>query len=392
MKALTDCAFFSYGFRPFFFAGAIWASVSILLWTAALNGFISLPTSYGPVYWHAHELIFGYASAVMTGFILTAIPSWTGRDPIRGRKLAFLFAMWLCGRVAIWFSTSIGAVAAATIDSIFLLSVAALVFREIISSDNRRNLKVAFIFLLFAVANMGFHIELIVRGFPIYSIRFAISLLVVLIMIIGGRIIPNFTHNWLVKHNRNIVPAPFGKFDIFAIVFSIFVLLCWNVFPSSVFTGLLLITAAAVHCIRLSRWSGIHTVNEPLVVILHIGYFFIPLGFATVGFSVLWPALVPAGTALHAWMTGAVGVMTLGVMTRAARGHTGRALTASRATVIVYLLVVIATFVRLATMFVPSFATVLLDLAALAWFGAFTIFAISYAPMFLLPSRDASLP
>ena len=354
-----------------------------------LSGHISPATPYGPFFWHAHELVVGYVSAIMAGFILTAIPNWTGRTPVRGIALIILFTVWVGGRIAIWFADTIGLTAAAIVDSLFLFALTAVSFREIIAGKNRRNLIITVIFALFAATNVWFHVEVIVYGYPVFSLRAGLAIVVTLIALIGGRIVPNFTRNWLAKQNYKKLPTAFNRFDALATVISAFSLALWVAAPTGLMTGLFLFASAILQGTRLARWSGFQTVSEPLLFILHVGFCFVPLGFAAVGGSIIWPQIVPEGVALHVWSTGAVGVMTLAVMTRASRGHTGRTLSAPYATQLIYLLAVLAVLSRLTTILLPELTLTLLEVAALAWVGAFATFAISYAPMLARPPKDA---
>lgn len=354
-----------------------------------LSGYISLATPYGHFSWHAHELVVGYVSAIMAGFILTAIPNWTGRTPVRGIALIVLFTVWVGGRIAIWFADTIGLTAAAIVDSLFLFALTAVSFREIIAGKNRRNLIITVIFALFAATNVCFHVEVIVYGYPVFSLRAGLAIVVTLIALIGGRIVPNFTHNWLVKQNYKKLPTAFNRFDALATVISAFSLALWVAAPTGLMTVLFLFASAIFQGTRLVRWSGFQTVSEPLLFILHVGFCFVPLGFAAVGSSIIWPHFVPQGVALHVWSTGAVGVMTLAVMTRATRGHTGRPLSAPYVTQLIYLLAVLAALSRLTTILFPELTLTLLEIAALAWVGAFATFAISYAPMLVRPPKVA---
>lgn len=388
MRIATRVAFFfGYGFRPFFFFAAIWAVIGMLLWIAFLTGQISFSTPYTAIGWHVHELIFGYVAAVVTGFLLTAIPNWTNRAPVQGNALAALVLIWLSGRVAVGFADVIGLVTAAVIDCLFLLGVVIVAVREISAAQNRRNYKILVILSLFAAANVWFHIEAVNGDFPFDSVRAAIAVIVMLIMLIGGRIIPNFTHNWLVKQDSQALPAPFNAVDGVALVWAAFSLVVWIVLPGHVLTGVLLIGAGFFHIGRLARWSGLQTLQEPLVFILHIGYLFIPLGFFAVGCSVLWPQTVPTGSALHVWSAGAIGVMTLAVMTRAIRGHSGRALSAPLSTQAIYMLVIVSVLARLATIVAPGSALTLMQVASYAWIAAYAFFVILYCPMLLVPDR-----
>lgn len=387
MKAKIRFALFSYGFRTFFFVGAVWATTSMLLWTAILSGHIPFSSPYGLFAWHAHEFLFGYVGTIVTGFLLTAIPNWTGRTPVQGLSLCVLSAIWLAGRVAIWFAGSFGPITAAVIDSCFLIAVTGTVLVELIAGKNYRNLKIAAILALLAACNIYFHFEVIVQGHASHSLKLALVLIVILIMLIGGRIIPSFTHNWLANRNSQNLPTSFNNFDSLFVSTSVLALVLWIVLPNSYFTGALLLLAALLQVFRLARWSGVQTLGEPLLFILHVGYFFIPLGFFAVGSSVLWPHFVPTGSAIHLWTTGAIGIMTLAMMTRVSRGHTGRRLTAPLATQIIFALILLSALIRPAPIFLPEYATVLLEIASYSWICAFAVFLIFYSHSLIIGKK-----
>jgi uncharacterized protein involved in response to NO len=372
-------ALFSYGFRPFFLAGAAWAAFGILLWLPQYMGEITLTTTMQPLDWHIHEMFYGYVAAVVTGFLLTAIPNWTGRLPICGPSLALLAALWLLGRIAILTSASIGTIAAAVIDVSFLVVIAIVALREIVAGKNWRNLRVLVILGVLIAGNVLFHVEVIRHGVADYGARTALAAVLCFIMLIGGRVVPSFTHNWLVRNNPGRLPIPFSRFDALALAGAIVALAAWVAQPDHVATGVLFVAAGVLHALRLGRWAGDRTVAERLVVVLHVAYAFVPLGFLLAGGAILWPAVVPGSAAIHAWTTGAVGMMTLAVMTRASLGHTGHPLTASAATQAIYLLVFVAALVRIAAAFVGSIA--LLHLATFVWIAAFGGFVLAYGPL-----------
>jgi len=371
-------ALFSYGFRPFFLGGAAWAALGILLWLPQYHGELQLPTALAPLDWHIHEMLYGYLAAVIAGFLLTAIPNWTGRLPINGAGLAALASLWVAGRVAILFSAKIGATAAALVDVGFLVIFAAVALREIIAGRNWRNLRVLVVLAILIVGNAVFHAEAIVHGAADYGVRIGIGAAIVLIMLVGGRIVPSFTHNWIARANPGRLPRPFSRFDAASLAVAAFALSVWVVAPRHVLAGVFLLAAGLMHVVRLARWAGDRTVADPLVLVLHVGYSFVPAGFLLVGAAILWPAIVPPSAGIHAWTAGAVGIMTLAVMTRASLGHTGQALQAGPATQAIYLCVVVAVLARIAAAFVPHIA--LLHIAALAWVAAFLGFVLVYGP------------
>lgn len=371
-------AIFSYGFRPFFFGGALWSALAILLWVPQYVGFIAVPSAIAPLDWHIHEMLFGFVPAIVAGFLLTAIPNWTGRLPVCGAPLAGLAALWLAGRVAMLSTAGIGLAAAAVIDVAFLLALAAVALREIIAGKNWRNLRVLAIVAVLIAGNIAFHIETIRAGSADYGTRLGIGSIILLIALIGGRIIPSFTHNWLVRENPGRLPRPFGRFDAVTIVVSAVALAGWVGAPEAWPAGVLLVLAGVLHAIRLSRWAGDRTFRNPLVLVLHVAYTFIPLGFLMTGLSIAWPLTIPGSAGIHAWTAGAVGMMTLAVMTRASLGHTGQPLVASPMTQAIYLFAGLAAAARIAAAFTDDMA--IMHISALAWLLAFGGFAAVYGP------------
>jgi uncharacterized protein involved in response to NO len=334
----------------------------------------------GALEWHVHEMLFGFAAATVAGFLLTAIPNWTGRLPVNGVSLAALLAVWLAGRCAILFSAWIGGAAAAAIDSSFLFILALVAAREIMVGKNWRNLRVLILLTLLIASNVTFHVEVLTKGAADYGIRLAIATVILLIALIGGRIVPSFTGNWLARENPGRPPAPFGRYDKVTVLASAFALLAWIVSPAHPLTGTVLLGAGILQCVRLARWAGDRTTRERLVLVLHFAYLFLPLGFLLVGASVFLPGM-PASAGIHAWTAGAIGLMTLAVMTRASLGHTGHPLHAGTATEAVYASVFGSAISRILAALIGSQA--LLDTSALLWIAGFGLFVLSYAPMLL---------
>ncbi len=369
------------GFRPFFLLGAIQAALAILVWLPAYYGELTLSSAFTPRDWHVHEMLYGYLPAIVTGFLFTAIPNWTGRLPIRGLPLLTLVTVWLAGRIAVTLSAFAPWWAALLIDASFLLLVVLAAAREIVAGRNWRNLPVVAVVGVLCAGNIAFHLEVHLRGSADDAIRVGVAVIVLLLALIGGRITPSFTRNWLVKHNPGRLPAPFGRFDMAVVVISALSLLSWIVVPDSAATGLALAAAGMLHAVRLARWAGDRTLRERLLVILHVGYAFVPLGFLINAAASFGWVLPSAG--LHAWMVGAAGIMTLAVMTRATLGHTGQALTASAATQVIYLGIIVAAVTRVCAVLVPAHAGALLHVAAFAWIIAFSGFALAFGPLLL---------
>lgn len=385
----TGISFLSFGFRPFFLGAALWAVLSMILWIGALAGLWQLAPGYGALVWHAHEMLFGYTSAVVAGFLLTAVPSWTGRLPIAGWRLALLFSLWCLARIAFLATGATGPLPPIVMDSLFLPCLLLVTAREIVAGRNWRNLPPLILVGLLGAANIGFHAE-VLAGAPDVSMRVAVAALIGLIMLIGGRITPSFTHTWLLRMGSPHLPASFGPLDKVTLIASGVALVLWIVTPTIPATGLLFLAAAAAQAARLWRWSGIHAWGEPLVLILHLGYAFVPLGFLLGAISILVPGTLAGTAALHAWTVGAIGLMTLGVMTRATRGHTGRDLTASAWTMSIYGAMTGAALLRMAAGIFPQGYLVMLEAAGTAWVAAFAMFLFEYAPMLLGPRSERS--
>jgi uncharacterized protein involved in response to NO len=387
LKPYTGPAVLSYGFRPFFLLGSIWAGFEVLTWLPMFYGELSVASAFSPRDWHVHELLFGYVPAIVAGFLLTAIPNWTGRLPLQGLPLAVLVAVWLAGRFAVTLSDGIGWVAAAFLDCAFLMLMVVAIAREIIAGRNWRNLKIVALLGLLTIGNIAFHIEAHLEGVALYTTRVGIAVTVTLIMVIGGRIIPSFTRNWLARRGPGRLPAPFARFDEACIILSVCSLALWVPIPDELTTAAMMIAAAAFNAARLCRWAGDRTTADRLVLVLHVGYAFVPIGFLLTGLAAL--DLVAPSAGIHAWTVGAIGIMPLAVMSRASLGHTGRELVASPALQATYLLVVIAAVARTCAALHPPWSNALLPFAALAWAAAFLGFAALYAPLLCLPKRPA---
>jgi uncharacterized protein involved in response to NO len=324
-------------------------------------------------------MLYGYVAAAIAGFLLTAIPNWTGRLPVCGLPLAGLALLWLAGRLAILTSALIGALAAAAIDVAFLVVLAAVALREIVAGKNWRNLRVLGVLGVLVLGNVVWHVELFRSGAGDYGVRIAIAAVVGMIILIGGRIVPSFTRNWLVRRNPGRLPHPFGRFDVAAIAVAALTLLLWIAAPHQPWTGAALLAAGLLHLVRLARWAGDRTFADRLVLVLHVAYGFIPVGFLLLGAALIWPHALAQGAGIHAWTAGAAGLMTLAVMTRATLGHTGRPLQASVATQLIYLCALAAVLLRLGAALGGEIE--LVYAAGGAWVAAFAGFVAAYGPL-----------
>lgn len=378
-------ALWSYGFRPFFLGGAIWAVVTMILWIAALAHGLPLGGDFGAPLWHAHEMIFGFAPAVLAGFLLTAVPNWTGSLPVSGGPLIALFGLWLAGRAAMALAGLIGVPLAALIDAAFLPVFLALCAREIMRGGNTKNIKVLIGVTVISLGDIGFHLAVLRGGDAHLWLRIATAGYVLLITIIGGRIIPSFTRNWLNQKKLGPLPVPFNRFDMGVIVFSALALATWAAMPEGRLTAPLAAFAGVLNTARLLRWRGASVRDEWLLLVLHLAYAFVPLGLFAITLAAL--GLILPVSALHVLTVGAIGTMMLAVMTRATRGHTGRVLSASRWTVLSYLCLFGAALARpLADLLaVPA----LMEASGALWIISFALFVLEYGRMLVSVRRQA---
>lgn len=373
------------GFRPFFLGGAVWAVVAVVLWLCSLAGQVTLPTAFDALAWHRHEMLFGFVGAIIAGFLLTAIPNWTGRLPVAGIPLASLFVLWLAGRLAMLFSEALGPAVAAIIDVGFYLLLAAIAGREVIEANNR-NVPIVGVVLVLGIANGLDHLA--AAGIfvdPALPWQLAVALVTLLISLIGGRIVPSFTRNWLSKQGvKQGLPGQPGRFDMITIGLTALALFAWITAPPGWLPGGLLAIAAAAQMTRLARWKGWKAVRDPLVLILHVGYAWVPIGLVLLAAFQLGAPL-PQSAAVHALTAGAMGTMILAVMTRATLGHTGRELRAGPTTSVIYLLVTVGAALRVAAPLSAVDYRLGMEVAGLCWLGAFVLFIFKYGPILFAP-------
>lgn len=377
-------AFFSGGFRPFFLFAAVFSILAIALWLAELLGHYSLNTHLTPVDWHKHEMLFGYTSAVIAGFLFTAVPNWTGRLPVVGWPLIAIVTLWVAGRAAMLVGESIPYAISALADAAFLPILGGVIAREIVAGKNWRNLRVLAPILIMGGANIWFHFEMIYGDVGAAPVRLGFSAVLVLLMLIGGRVIPSFTRNWLARREAGNMPKPFDRFDLFTIAASAIALMLWTVIDSAPLLGVSFAALGLAHIVRLGRWAGLRTLANPLLLVLHVFYAFIPIGFLTLAVGmVMGDSAINTG-ALHVFGIGAAGGMTLAVMVRASLGHTGRTLTADKVLNVVMIAAIFSVILRLLGAVWPQFDWAITG-SAMAWIIAFGLFTFRVGPWLFAP-------
>lgn len=366
-----------------FLGASLFAILSVLIWILYLRGAVDLPLYGDPYLWHMHEMLFGYVSAVLTGFLLTAVPNWTGRAPVAGRVLVGLTGLWIAGRAAmLWGSGWM----AAGVEALFLFAVLSITTREVIAGRNWRNLMVVGPVSVFALANLGFHLEAAQTGYAEFSTRAGIAAITVLLMLIGGRITPAFTRNWLKKQGSSQLPSLFGRFDAVSLLVSVLALILWVIFPDQIISGGPLAMAACLQAVRLGRWSGLRTLSNPILFALHGCFAMIPVGLLMLAAAPLDWSFYAAG--LHIVGIAAVGGMTFAVMLRASMGHTGRPLKSDGWMNAALIALMLAAGAR-AAWSLGGLPAWILDMSATLWILAFGVFALRVGPWLLTPAKPS---
>jgi uncharacterized protein involved in response to NO len=385
----TRFALFDYGFRPFFLLVGLQGAIMVPAWVAVMFGAIELLSQVTPLFWHAHQMVYGFAAAGLAGFMLTAVPNWTGAPALRGTPLGALVLIWLLGRIAMTTPGLMPATLAAGVDLAFIPALAIAVTRPLIASGKPRNLMLLLPLMLFWLGDGLMQAEFLgwVKDTAPTGARLGIDVMLLMIAVIGGRIVPTFTANSLRLAGEPVEPRRMPPINIGAIASVASLIVVEALTGPSTLTGLVASAAAVLNAIRLSGWCGERTLNSPILWVLHLGYGWLVAGLALKAAAALTDA-VPESAALHALTVGAIGTMLLGVMSRAALGHTGRPLTAARAIVAAYVLISAAALLRVAAALSPTVYSPLLLASAAAWTLGFVLFLWIYAPILIGPRPD----
>ena len=379
----------AYPFRPFFLIAGVYGVVTIVVWMAQLFGSLTLPVGWSPIYWHGHEMLFGLVTAAIAGFLLTAICNWTGAPPLQGAGLLVMMLVWLSGRLAMWTASWWPMGVVAVVDMLFLPVLAGYALRVLLRHGNRRNLVLVAMLVVLALTNAMTHIGFVTGNLVWLRLGevTAFNLVTLLMVIISGRIIPLFTINWLRNNGRK--PEDVRStvaIDSVALI-STALLIPIDFFPGFPWlAGSVAAVAAVAHTIRLLGWSGWKASLDPLLWILHLGYAWIVAALALKSIAAF--GLVPPSAWNHALGVGGIGTLILGIMTRVALGHTGRALHLPRFAIAIYVTISLAAATRVAAALLLVEFRIGLLIAATAWSLAFAIFVIIYWPILSRPRVD----
>jgi uncharacterized protein involved in response to NO len=356
------------------------------------TGSIRAPAWLAPSAWHAHEMIFGWVAAAVAGFLLTAVPVWTATGPVRGRALFGLAALWVAGRVAMLAAGVLPPIAVAVIDVSFLPALAACLVRPLATAGQRRNWGFVPILLALCAANAAMHAEAlgIARPHALVALRFAVALIVLLIVVVGGRVTPAFTRNAFVRRGIEVAIRT-SSWSARASIALVALLPAVELsVPRTSWSGAAELAAALAVGARMLGWQTLRTGRDPLLWSLHAGYAWVAIGLGLLGVADLSGA-IPASAGLHALTAGAMGSMILAVMTRVALGHTGRPLFAPRGIALAYGMVHLGAFARVGSAFSPSTGTPALAAAAMLWAAGFGLFLALYTAILLGPRVDAKV-
>lgn len=367
-------------YRLFFPAAALFAGLAVPMWLLILGG-VQLALPQDPLGWHMHEMLFGYLGAALAGFLLTAIPNWTKRPPLVGLRLLMLFGLWLVARIALLCLTDAAIVTIGAL--LFPVCVASVATREIWLGGNRRNLPVAGLVWLFAVAD-GVYL----LSDPMLGIRMGFGLALIMIALIGGRVTPAFSRNWLKAQGRSEEIAAFGLIDKLALITTILCVIFWVLFEATPVVGLLAVVAAVAHVLRLIGWRGHLVRGEALLVALHLAYAWVPIALICLGLSALTD-VVSQAQVFHAVGAGAIASMTLIVMMRALLGHNNLPLVANRMDQIMIFALHLAAITRIAAPIFPG-SDAFLHFAGLFWVFGYLLFLLRYLPIALQPRHESS--
>jgi len=374
------------GFRPFFLLAALFATLLVPLWLLVIDGRLQVGRYFDPIYWHAHEMVFGFAVAVIAGFLLTAVGNWTKRETAVGLPLLALAGLWVAGRVAMTGPQLVPPWLTAMTDLAFLPVLMVVVARPLIATRNTKNLVLLAILAALFLANLVVHLDVlgVLPGWRRRGCLLGIDVIVLVILVISGRTFPMFTRNG--TGVETIASSP--RLDQLTIASMAVLVVLDAVVPELVVTAAWAAVVGVLALVRSWRWGARHTLRSPLLWVLHVGYLWLPIGLVLRAVAAGTGAVSPQ-IATHALTVGAIGSLTLGMMARVALGHSGRLLAASRPIVVAFALSLLAAVVRVGAPLLGSDRyRITVVLAGALWTAAFALYLVVYVPILVAPRVD----
>jgi uncharacterized protein involved in response to NO len=377
----------SSAFRPFYFLGTLYAALLTAAWLGAWLGHWDVPSVGTPLrLWHGHEMLFGFAAAIIAGIVLTALPSWAGTEEIRGGRLALLVLLWLAGRIAFWAAPWLPPPAPAIADLLLFPAIFLMVAPQLARATNRLYLLLLPILLTLAAANAVFHYGILAANAHLagLGLRGAIYAIIVLFVLKGGVLTPIFTGNALREKGRGD-QAPFNvELEVLAVGVVLLLAALDLAGAPSPWTGLAALACAGVHAVRTARWRGWRLPDVPLVFVMYLGFAWLVFAFLLKAAADL-AGLVPEAAWMHAFTVGGLGLMMLGLMTRVALRHTGRPLVVPGAMKLAYAMMFAAALLRLAAT-VHGLGAWAVALAAVLWGLTFLVYFAVFGALLVRPS------
>jgi uncharacterized protein involved in response to NO len=373
------------GFRPFFLSAAVFAALFVPIWLLFYSSVVRIDAVFNPAFWHAHELVFGFSSAVIAGFLLTAVGNWTRRETAVGWPLLGLVVLWWLGRLCFAFGAP--PVLAAVIDGAFLPTVGFVIVRPLVEAENTKNFIMVAMLLGMSAANLMMHAEALglLAGGQRAGATIALDLVVLMMLVMAARVFPMFTRNG--TGVDTVTTAP--RLDV-ATAAAMVVVLVLDVSraPAQV-SGVLAMLTSGLAVARSWRWGARHTLRHPMLWILHLGHAWIAVGLALRGLTAF--ELLATVSSTHALTVGGIGCLTLGMMARVTRGHTGRQLVASGSTTFAFVSMSLAALVRVFFPVLPGQAhAIALQVSGALWVIAFGVFVVEHAPALWRPRVDGA--
>ncbi len=380
----------AHGFRPFFLLAGLYGALPVAVWLAAFGGALALPGAFSPMLWHGHEMLFGFATAALCGFLLTAVPNWTQTEAVKGGRLALLVVLWLAGRMAFFLADILPPAAVAAADILLIPVLAVMVGAPIFARRQKRNYFFPALLIALFAANSLFHLGNmgLISGAPESGLYLALYAFAMILSLISGRVVPNFTVSAIRLRGEEAEFRISMPLELSAFVAIAATAVADLSMDGGFFSGVLALVAAALLGLRMKNWHTGKSLGEPLLWVLHLGGAWLVLGFVSLGLADL-TGVISKNTAFHALTIGAMGTMALGIMTRASLGHSGRPFILAKPIPAAYLLVSLAALARVAgPAAAPSAYQTFVMVAGLFWAAAFAIFTIVYWPILTQPRAD----